>query len=84
MVRYTEYPLARDMAHRIECIWILEPVAESGSGTHHRVFPDGASDIVMSGGRALVQGRLHLEIAAVCSVLTGARRNAGDGLEYML
>jgi AraC-like DNA-binding protein len=53
-VRYQEFLPPRELSHAIECIWLLTPAA-ARSGLD-RIYPDGASDIVNSGGNVTVCG----------------------------
>ena len=54
-MRYEEFPAPRESARVIECIWILTPNASGGEG-FDRVYPDGATDIVVSAGNAAAHG----------------------------
>lgn len=56
MVRYQEKPPPVALSRFVECLWSLTPSPGAGSQYLHRVYPDGATDIVISSGRAVVFG----------------------------
>lgn len=43
----SEFPAPRGHARLVECVWVLRPDAGDPKSVH-RIFPDGASDIVVS------------------------------------
>ena len=54
--RYQEFPSPFGLEHLIECVWVFAPRACGGKAAIERIFPDGASDIVVSGESAAVHG----------------------------
>jgi hypothetical protein len=54
--RYPEFPPPRDLAPFVECVWVLNPAANGDATRISRVFPDGASDLVISDRSAFVRG----------------------------
>jgi AraC-like DNA-binding protein len=53
-MRYREFPAPAGLVPLVECIWTLTPAASSTAAV--RVYPDGATDCLIAGGRVTVHG----------------------------
>jgi AraC-like DNA-binding protein len=51
---YREYAVMGALARYIECAWVLTPEASANSASDKRIFPDGATDIVIASGKGAV------------------------------
>lgn len=53
---YREFPPLGDLARIIECVWFLAPGTDRDEPSADRIFPDGATDIVVAESKAAVHG----------------------------
>jgi AraC-like DNA-binding protein len=78
MERYEERPPPHTLSRFIECVWTLTPASQAGHPSLHRVFPDGAVDIVICAEQAVIHGPANsFRVLSVDAQMLGFRIRPG-------